>query len=370
MSSPLIPEVRVNKNGVPVTKHVKSGVKPSGTRTTLPAPSAPSPAPAKRLPKSRTTPKKWEWIQWGSIRADHKLTFEINKAVHGHMYYGFEASDVEAFEVMRTVDARNVIPLLAYGIRTEKEAVEFLESHGFSRLIIDNSEFATKVMNSGISAQAAIQMKNDLPDIDFNHPRYLDAMEANSYKSLRDLESNSGVAHGVLDGIINIKDIKVLGAGRTASGGWTSSEVLVELQLINAGTSTMTAEQLARLISKVNPRKIKSDPYSVNEAVRFARKYGIDSMLALRRVGNISIMVKRLSEYEEDDAEIGRIVVWGDQYQRLKKQFIQPENMYSLYKAGIPVEEAVEHWEEGMTPAQLTAIRHEGINPSMSSGWL
>lgn len=370
MNESLVPEVRVNKNGVPVTKHVRVDLtNPAGYKTKLPAPSVNPPTTSdKKHSKSLSKPKQWQ-INKGLVQAELSIMSAVRPLLAPYMYYKFECSDAEAFEVMKVVDARNVIPLLAAGIRTKEAAEAFLDSKGLRGLTMDNGDFVLKVMERGISPQAAIQMRSDLPDTPFTQPHYLDAMEAHGYKSLREAESGFAVTHRVLSGSISVVDLKILGAVRAASGG-SNSQIMEELELIHSGQSNMDAETLLKVITKANPKNIKSDPFTVNTVVRQARVYGPDMVLNLRRVHSLSTQTQALSQFEEDNLEVGKMLVWEDRMAALKGEYMPPKLVAEFYKAGVSFEDAAKHYEEGMTLNQFLGINESGISPSVSGGWL
>jgi hypothetical protein len=369
MNDSLVPEVRVNKNGVPVTKHVRVDLtNPAGYKSKLPPPSVQSPKTStKKLPQSLTKSRQWQ-INKGLVRAELSIMNAVRPLLAPYMYYKFECSDAEAFEVMKVVDARNVIPLLAAGVRTKEAAEAFLDSKGLRGLTVDNEDFVMKVMSRGITPQAAIQMRSDLPDFSFDHPHYLDAMEAHGYKALREAEGNFGVTYRVLSGSISVSDIKVLGAVRAASGG-ANSQIMDELSMIHSGQSNMDAETLLRVITKSNPKNIKSDPFTVNTVVRQARVYGPETVLGVRRIEFMNSQIQAFSQLEEDNLEVGRMLVWQDKMDALKGEYMTPKTVADFYKAGIAVEEAAQRYKEGMTLNQYLGIK-DGITPSVSGGWL
>lgn len=366
MSNPLRPEVRVNKNGVPVIKHVRSGEPVSSDRTTsIPAPSA---APAKVRPKPSTAPKLWDYNK-SSIRADWDIVQSVRDTFKARMNYTCQVSDAEAYDVMAVVAPRNLLPLLASGIRTRDQATKFLRSEGLEDYLIDNTALVEEAISRRVAARKIMLMDNDFPYIGMEHKFYFDAAEVNSIKALQELESGRGVTERVLNGTISASDIKKIGAVRIASAGG-NSQVLEQLAMINAGNSSISVEQLAKIITKANPRTIQSDPYTVNQTVRAARLYGPEVIIALDNLDLLNRKAREISAIVDDPKEAGEMLVWADRIWQLSKSVPETADIVMLYRADISAEVAAEHFESGMTAQQIIALTQENIEPSLTSGWL
>jgi hypothetical protein len=79
--------------------------------------------------------------------------------------------------------------------------------------------------------------------------------------------------------------------------------------------------------------------------------------------------IQAFSQLEEDNLEVGRMLVWQDKMDALKGEYMTPKTVADFYKAGIAVEEAAQRYKEGMTLNQYLGIK-DGITPSVSGGWL
>jgi hypothetical protein len=286
------------------------------------------------------------------------------------MNYHFEATDAEAYDVMLVVAPKNLMPLMATGLRTKDETVAYLKSNGLDEHIVDNSALVREATRRGISAQKIMLLGNDFPTVTMEtNEFYFDAAEINSIKALQEVERNRGVTDRVLQGKIRASDIKAVGAVRVASAGGNSL-VLEQLERIKEGDESIPADQLAQLISKANPRMLQSDPYTVNQVVRAARLYGTDTILKLDNLSVLTRKAQELSAANDDHAEVGGMLVWVDRIWQLNHSYPDTEDIIALYRADVAPEKAAEDFNAGMTAQQIIAVTQEGIKPAMSSGWL
>lgn len=362
----LIPEKRVNKNGVVVTKHVRSTTS-SVKSGTIPAPSASSPVRKKKVAKARTEPMLWDIYktQSGASRELIDATDKYNP----NLNYYFSVSDVEAYDVMAVVEPRNIIPLLASGIRNREDARAFLKENNLSHLLQDNRELAERSLERNIAAPDVLLMLGTFPDTDLDHPNYFDAMEANSVASLRAVRHYPSIPKMVLDGKIKLSDIKELGSLRIKAGG-SGSAIIEQLQKMRNGEPRLTTKELGQVIDQAK-RAIGSSGTSVNEAVRLADEYGAELVLELENPA----MATQLSSALKGYASAPELLRWHDYFLSMNQlhgrfmRSVSAENLKAMFEAGVTPQSASKSLYENMSVQQIIGIQ-QGVEKSMSSGWL
>jgi hypothetical protein len=74
----------------------------------------------------------------GAVTLDKELVEVCSTKFNPETRY--QCSGAEIYDIMSTVDAADIMPLLAVGVRTGEEAQHFLKENGLSRLIMDRSD--------------------------------------------------------------------------------------------------------------------------------------------------------------------------------------------------------------------------------------
>jgi hypothetical protein len=94
----LVPEKRVDKNGVLTTKHVRAGTKTVTPLPSMPAPVTPSAAPQQKMSAAQRKQKPREYSL-----AMYDSDIELNGTVQGGKLI-FSASNAEMLDVLSVVD--------------------------------------------------------------------------------------------------------------------------------------------------------------------------------------------------------------------------------------------------------------------------
>lgn len=366
----LIPEKRLDRNGRLVTKHVKATPSATTPKASLPSPTVAPATKPKKTPAARTKQKVWDFYEY-QTGADKEL-IKATKSYNQHLNYYFEASDVDAYEVMSVVAPRNIIPLLSTGIRKREDAKSFLEQKGLAHLIEDNASFAEKALSQNVPAQVAASMVKDFPDASADDPHYFDAMEAHGVKAYREAGSEYGKAictQRVLDGTISLSDLKIVGASRMKAGGGGAA-IMTQLGKINSGTANMTVEELAAVITHANSKPSQHSTM-VNEAVWFADRHGAKLALELNDVVFAASFSNALI-HNGYTGPLEDIFKWHDELRDGEWiGHVEAKDLIAMFEAGVQPSDVIEGVKRGrMTPQQIIAVHAEGISPVVSSGWL
>lgn len=354
----LIPELRADKNGKMVTRHVRNG-QPVASQGNIPAPQLG--AKKKAEPKASTTQKRHEMISIKYASEDLRKAASRNGYVVDICH--FTCSDEEAYSVLSVVGFDDALALLNAGIRTKHEAQDFLAEHNLRYLEEDNSELVREAIERKMPAIPAIEgFKYANPQ----RPTYFDAAEAYSIKTLRDATGSPiGIPHMVLMDEISLEDIKHIGATRLAKAEKNMiMGVTDELKAIHAGTSKYDIDTLKKLIIK---EEENYGSYLI-DSIRFANTYGADLVLGLknyyRGLNNLDAM--RKSELTVEDK--GKIIQLEDNLEA-RKISIPLDNVMKLHDAGVPETKIIEGLEAGLSVPEIIAL-HEGVEASLTSGWL
>jgi len=360
----LVPEKRVDRNGRLVTKHVRAA-RSQSPKASLPAPTAVPPKKSKKLPVARTKPRLWD-VYKSQCGADPALIKASNSVVLDLNYY-FEASDVEAYNVMACVSPANFIPLLACGIKTSEDAIAFLKSNNLERLIVDNAALAEQALERNLPAQSVKEMSQAFPQATIDDPTYFDAVEINGMKGYK--EASVKIPKLILDGKINIDDLKTVGVAGVKAGG-AYGVILRQLEKINSGTSTMDAEELSQIIKKVASSSA-SHPAFVNEAIRLADRRGVELAMRIEDTSSAERLDNSLLSREFSPSKVSDILIWNDQVNSgVSLGYVPLDQLIELFEAGIQPKDAAEGLSQKLHAHQIIGIHRNGIQPAVSGGWL
>jgi hypothetical protein len=359
----LIPEKRVDKNGVLTTRHVRSGAKTTST-TPLPAPKLvhqPKEARAYKLPSKQQTVQYRRSYTANDQRRDPALTeaLGVDKAV-----YRFDASDAEVLEMLAVTNSNgDALSLLEHGYRTPQAAVAFLHNNGFEHLVADRP-LALEAMERRISPEIFMRDTRNMSEDDLNNPLLLDALTAANSSSL-----NDEFTWEVREGMIKLSDIKAIGVARIKKAdSWALlNDVLKKMA---TGTANYTAYDLRGILDKYSPVTNR-----IESAILLADVYGGEFA---RKVTNSDMATMDLHyELQNDDTPLERAKsllsyaseVFSKQngVYGYSKDYPDKDEIIKFHDANVSPQDMV---DGVVTSAQLDAIKEHGISPSVSGGWL
>lgn len=278
----------------------------------------------------------------------------------------FTASDTEIYDVLSAVHGSDAMLLLVIGIRTREAAISFLTDHDLDSLIRDHQKITKDALERDIPAFTAMSLMGFHGSTDRDEPRYLDALEANGIRAIR--EANKyypTVPNLIMNDEISLADVKIIGATRLFEHA-RNLPVIAQLKKIHEGTSPYDAHTLKELL-------IKSGP-NLNNArmniISMANKYGAARMLELHDLHRASEFAWRIGSttYYSDD-EKGRMIVFDDHLAHICPVDFERKDVIALFENGVSAEEVVDGLAKDMTLIQIMALKN-GVHPNLSDGWL
>lgn len=362
MTPSLAPEQRLDKNGKLVTRHIRTGPAAPASLSSLPKVSLGA-SKQQKVRKPSTTQKKHTEI--GTRWAEKRLKEVTNKGNRVFDTSRFTCSDAEAYDVFSVVGhPENTLRLLAAGIRTKEDAVQFLNDNEISDLQQDGTEVMDEMIARGLPAIPALEglSRFDLSRMD--HDNFFNAVEAHSVRALRTATGSVvDVPHMVWVGEMDIEDVKTVGATRIAKARDVYA-VVDQLKEIKAGTSPYDADTLRQLI------ELGQNNYTdtVNDPIRAARRFGADMVLGLNYYSRAMSVDSSLRNTPYNTEERGAIIKFNDALISQGKN-LNTTGLRLVYDAGVSVQEVVDGLNNDLDLSEIAAIK-EGIEPSISSGWL
>jgi len=361
----LVPEKRMDKNGILTTKHVRADSQKASARSSLPAPKlASKPKEARKF----KAPNKQQQIQYrrsytaNDQRRDPALTKMLGLA--GKDVYRFDASDAEVLEMLAVTNSNgDALSMLEHGYRTPQAAVTFLKEYGFGHLVADRT-LALEAMERRISPEIFMRDTRNAREGHLTDPLFLDSLEAANSTSL-----NDEFTWEVREGMIKLSDIKAIGVSRIKKAD--SWKLLNDvLKKMATGTANYTADDLKVILDRYSPVTNR-----IESAVILADVYGGEFS---RSITNTDMATMDLHyELQAEDTPLERAksllsyasTVFSKQsgVYGYSKDYPDKDEIIKFHDANISPQDMV---DGVVTIAQLDAIENHGISPSVSGGWL
>jgi hypothetical protein len=371
--SSLIPQKRMNKHGVMVTKHVKAVVTTPSSQQ-LPAPSMKkADAKNKFKPAARQAQKRDLSMYLPYTDCDAELT---DKLAEDGQHYGktirtgfrFEASETEFYDVHSVASLGNAATMLHSGVRSKEEALELLSSLHLDRLVEDNSRMTQAMLENRVSFEGFLEFDKVCGLEEDTDPQlYADAASIHSVKGYHGLTSDLGrsIHDEVLDGRFSASDLRTVGVSRLQNA-MSPDPIFKALAAINKGEAAYDAQQLSVFLDRAGSEV----GYTV--AIQMADTYGISYVTGLNSIWKAQSIQDKM---QDSDLETRRAAIsYSDKIEQLtditKPYSLSSNDVLSLYREDIDPELAVEQTEAGLTPEQIIAIHKEGIASSIASGYL
>jgi hypothetical protein len=302
---------------------------------------------------------------------DPKLQALVSQFGAAYGNINFQCSDVEAYDVLRASHGTNTFLLLNAGIRSKEEAVRFYTENNLAYLIEDNDEWVDQALARNIPAPCTLDMAGSWGSHSYREkPGFLDALEANGIRVLRETEQMGyhSVPNLIMRGEISYDDVKIIGASRLAKAS-RKTAVIAQLQYIHAGKSRLDIEGMNKLIRKYEylgyPKHKFVDPISM------AGDYGAELMLKLRDFERAANFLEsfRIRDYpEQKRAEV--LAFQDDLYFWCAgRRHFTAEDVFLLVESGVTVKDTLKGLDEGHSVLQIAAMA-QNVQSSISSGWL
>lgn len=365
----LVPEKRLDKNGVLTTKHVRAA-KPLATGRSLPAPAL-STAP-KEQPRVKAKQPTKRQLQ-SCLRHISVVRHETDKGLEDRLGVShddsFSASDAQIYSVMSVASHGDAITLLKDGIRTAEEAVERMDEVGLGRLVEDNSALAVELVNRRVYPETYFSVLGNHGD---DYPHFLDYVEYLSIDSFFDFHE---LGMGIKEGKIRLADVKAISAKRVIASD-AEREICWFLQEY-AALNTRTTLEDAKTIIDNHPMEYKA----IRDALEMNNRFGSEFGTTITPESYVVGLSNRLSMHKLDgsvvknDKQIAKAIKYALAVREERRKSDpsgitdtapDPITIFGLSEAGVPPEKAA----QGMTVQQWEAINDQGLPSSVSGGWL
>lgn len=364
-----MPEKRVNKLGIAVTKHVRSGSKASVSKTAMPAPKLAA-VPAEPAPRVYKKPTKGQLKRemrsyTASIHnPDTQLLNALGLPPTRELgVYRFNASTHDLYEMMARTSTGNALAFIHAGFRSSSEAVDYLHENGMEHLVSDNP-MALEAQERGIPVEDYMRESTFAPQDALSNPLFMDYMEVTGIAAFKNFDELAG---SVYNGEIKLADLRAIGATRIGkSVGWhVTEDALKKLAAGNAGFTTADVKETLDRFGEA------SDSY-IESALELTTRYGPEFTRTIKDPTlRIMELEEKLRGQGTDPTRIKSILNYRDDLHNALGY--HTDSKYSdseldrFHDAGVSIEDLV---SERITLVQLEGIEEHGIATSISDGWL
>lgn len=364
----------MDKNGVLVTKHVRSDLNKKSPLAGIPSPSL---SMQVEFQAANTVQKRWR-INTNKWVGDHELMALCKEKFNPAQTY--ECSDAEVFDVLSAVGPENVLPLLSLGFRSGEDARSFLQQAKLDRLVQDNADVTAEAITRGIPVRSFLEFASS-NNTSMRQKTFMDAAEVDANPEMRkvdlerkDFTSLSSISTMVLTRWIRASDLKELGEDIVLMYGskfdpyrrsrdliWDQLHLLKQKKL-----AYKSASEMRQVILDGGDRL-----RDIEDILICAGLYGVEEtkgvMPGFLHDGG------RLQEAIMDRSVTDRRKAF-DYVVSLRKKGIpantEPADKVLLLDADVPVDVAADGINEGLTAVQIIAMHQGEVVPSISKGWL
>lgn len=381
--SNLIPEQRMDRNGKLVTKHVRATPKQGTGRTAMPQPSLGT-AATEPSSKKPFKPRKSQTLQ---LTQSHDVAFypldtrlvsdderrkkaerEASSRYHSTYYY-FKASEAEIYDVLSVAPDAEALRMLSHDVRTADEARAYLTEHGASDLIIDRRDTMNEALEKNVSHYDFLKSYREMKDEYKSSEHLVDIVRFFS-SSLSD--GTNGVAmEDIATGKISFDDIKAVGITKLKPYSRLSS-LLGTFADLKKGEGDYTIDGIKALIQKASDNGLEYRDFSY--VCRTMKEIGLEEVMSFKNLGAVASAFHAYklapgSNKYEDDA-IQRAVYAARIFEGMEERVRPVYFSDGFYEAGIPADKAIDVISRGGGVREAIAIHEEGIESSVSGGWL
>lgn len=276
----------------------------------------------------------------------------------------FTASDIEIYDVLSACHGNDAMLLLAVGMRTRNEAIAFLKEHDLENLISDHEQITQEALERDIPAFHAMNLMGFSGSRHRAEPYYLDALEANGIRTLRELNKYyPTVPDLIMSDAIRLSDIKTIGATRLMEAA-RHSPVIDQLKKIRSGESTYDVETMKQLLAKAGKWRIEG-----TNVLEMANKFGADHVLNLIDLGrSAQVSEKMFFNTKYSDEQRGEIIALDDKLAHHARPF-EKQDVFGFYDHGVSVDEVCQGLDRDLTAIEIVALKN-GVRPNLADGWL
>lgn len=375
----LVPEKRLDKNGRLVTKHVRS-VETAAGPVSLPRVPVAKPQKAKVDKALEKRIRRLNDRIFFNFNADkfEPPTSEVLKPIIYDAYHP-GCTHNEFYDMLERLPLSETIVLLNYSLRA-KHLDDFAKKNKFESYLVDNSELVGKLRERGITAPVYFQLVTSRDGTSASIDDLVDAAECRElypngrYDGM--FEPSQLYPQYLLAGQIRLSDLKDLGVERCKD---TENYRTVLLRLAK-GESQCTAKEIATILNKTAAKDRENSSTGVSRVNSGARAYlamnlGIEMAESTRNPKAVEAAFDVAAQRElslDDSISFCRFAnEFFEEGDNSSDVFMLPEYvLYDLWQAGVPVDLSKDSLDKDLTTGQIIAIHTEGIESSVSSGWL
>lgn len=363
--SNLIPEQRVDKNGVTVTRHVRA------------AKNAPS---GKDMPQPKLAKAKYAGLQINPTKQqarEHFYMFDAGKhpvdselltalGIVPHARTGFHSSEYQTYDVLAVTDRGTAIALLEAGVKSAADAKRVLKTLGKESLLHDNSDVAAEALTRGILSFRYIEQGIE-GETENSH--FLDYLEASSIMSMSQYPD---MHKSVRDGTISLDDIKAVTPARiTMADDWrTIKQALTKLA---SGTANYTVSDVSQILDRYT-KNGSSVGSTLRLAFEMTEHYGVQLAIDIPPTDTTVSFSNYLLDHEVDVERSKSLLRYNH------RVFTSLSGLVSDNRRKLSKEDIIAFHDAGANPdhvangsitiTQIDGINNHGIAPSVSGGWL
>jgi hypothetical protein len=298
--------------------------------------------------------------------------------------YYWRGTELEALDVISTVNPDNAIPMLAHGVRSAQQAREVLSEAGLTNLIEDNSLVVNTALQNGPSFDELLDKFGNRRTMFINSPKtFADGVTASQERWLERKVPGSGdttIRQMIDDDLIDLDHVKFIGAERFRNALDNDGLLLTEMKLMHLGISSYSHEDVDEwidkfyLVNKQSQSHMKRVIYTLGN--RHGREYvsGLQNeMVSLFGTYEFSRLGTKWGYTPERELEFisfGRDTQAAIYNSGAKEVAFSDDEYRLLFESGVAPDKITDGLKSGMTPAQIIAVKKHGIQPSISDGWI
>lgn len=369
----LIPEKRVDKNGVARIKHVRATPRTSSLTKAPPAPRLTPAAKGLKLRPSQIEQRKQTFS--GFAYDAHTSMAKRRKTPRGDEPYEFTASEAEIYDVLSVAHSGDAMVLMELGVRTADEARDYLTKFGETDLIVDNGELTGEMLKRNIAPKDYLNATNtSAKQVDFRAPFFADQIEFDSIQSFSSSFRRDLTRRHIYEGNLSLADIKFIGVSNLKKYDRLRGmhDTLIEY---HKGKIDCSIEDMKSFVVRANNEQLVLGHFK--DAVHLLRNLDRES---IDEIESLSTFASLFNEKEEDivaetnRAHYATVLLEGMEKTGGERSgrywaYDFPRDVDTLRSAGISVKDAIPLMSEGMSAQQVVGVLN-GVSVAVSEGWL
>lgn len=378
--SNLIPEKRLDKNGVLTTKHVRAAGKPAVAKRQAPAPTLGESGKKKAKLRPKQVEQRYRNFHFHPvIDGDKRLL--AGRPVQDPI---FTASDAEIYDVLSVTDSANAILLLEKDVRSAEEARVYLRKMDAGDLIRDYSGLMDEMLARNVSPEDTSnallrlevhhKLRPNQIDYSANHPDTIEFLSTSAFENMR---GRTNFMKDILEGRINFGDIKAIGTTRLKPYDrlYFLRDILARKQ---SGERDYDTDDIKKFLDKSSASGLVQGHFK--SVIHLFDELGMDGV---DKLDDLKTFSSHFWEEVKNDEESTRFLVERSLYFAQLSEALQngpersgrywgkdfKEDATLLRNSGVEIDDATRLMSEGMTAQQVVGVVN-GIETAVADGWL